>query len=225
MTPRAFDQAVDFVGREAKLGLANLEAAAVGPQPMECKGRVAPAAGHDTRAGRQTFHEPRDQRSSVAGDVHVVEHENGRLVLQPSQQRVDHGHEIGIGLAEELNDIQPTVALRRPQRGADVSPEHDRVTVEFLAADPRRSGTPLTHPCGQHDALARARRRHDGSQRPIGARAQDVEQPLDERHERVEAAELSTVRAPSRPRDRPARSPDPSSGIVAPLARTPASRS
>ena len=171
------DQAVDFVGREPKLGLANLEATTVGPQPMERERRVAPAAGHDARAGRQPFHQPRDQRAGVAGDMHVVEHENGRLPLQPSQHRVDHDHEIGIGIAEELNDIQPTVALCRPQRGTDMSPEHDRVTVEFLAADPRRSGTPLTHPCRQHDALARARRRHDGGERPIGARAQDVEQP------------------------------------------------
>ena len=35
----------------------------------------------------------------------------------------------------------------------------------------------------------------------------------------MEAAELSTIRAPTRPRDRPARSPDPSSGIVVPPAR------
>ena len=78
------DQAVDFVWPEPKLGLANLEAAAVGPQPMERERRVTPAAGHDARAGRQPFHHLRDQRSSVAGDVHVVEHEDGRLVRQPA---------------------------------------------------------------------------------------------------------------------------------------------
>ena len=177
MAPSALTNPSTSSGREPKLGLANLEAAAVGAQPMERERRVAPAAGHDPRAGRQPFHQPRDQRSRVAGDVHVVEHEDGRLVRQPAQHRVDHDHEIGVGLAEEFYDVQPPIALRRAQRGADVSPEHDRVTVELLATDPRGSGTPLTHPRGEHDALARARRRHHCGQRPVGTGIQDVEQP------------------------------------------------
>ena len=109
--------------------------------------------------------------------MHVVEHEDGRLVRQPAQHRVDHDHEIGVGLAEELHDIQPPIALRLAQRGTDMSPEHDRVTVELFATDPRGSGTPLTHPRGEHNALARARRCHHSGQRPAGTSVQDVEQP------------------------------------------------
>ena len=46
------DQPIGLVWREPKLGLANLEAPAVGAQPVERERRVAPAAGHDARAGR-----------------------------------------------------------------------------------------------------------------------------------------------------------------------------
>jgi hypothetical protein len=52
------DQSVDLVWPQPKLGLANLEAATVGAQPMQRERRVTPAAGHDARAGRQPLHQP-----------------------------------------------------------------------------------------------------------------------------------------------------------------------
>jgi hypothetical protein len=109
--------------------------------------------------------------------VHVVEHEDSRLVSQPAEHGVDHDQKIGFGFAEELHNFKPPIALRGAQRGTHMAPEHDRVPVELVATDPRGTRTPLTHPRREHDTLARARRCHDSGQRPVRTTVQDVEQP------------------------------------------------
>jgi hypothetical protein len=53
------EQRVDLVERELQLGRTNLGAAASRAQPVERERRVAPAAGHNARAGRQAFDQPR----------------------------------------------------------------------------------------------------------------------------------------------------------------------
>jgi hypothetical protein len=58
-----------------------------------------------------------------------------------------------------------------------MSPKRDRFMVEFLAGHPRGGMTALAHPRRERNALARTRRCHYRSQRPLGTGIETVEEP------------------------------------------------
>jgi hypothetical protein len=109
--------------------------------------------------------------------VDIVEHEYRRLNVQSAQHGVDDDHEIGVGLAEEIDRLQPVITLRGAECRAHIAPERNRVPVVFLARNPRCRRAPLAYPRGEHDALTRARRCHYCRQWHPRTGIEHVEQP------------------------------------------------